>query len=30
MEEDDFDPYALIAGILETEDRIIDPDMWIK
>jgi hypothetical protein len=30
MDDEDFDPYALIAGLLETEDRIIDPDMWIK
>jgi hypothetical protein len=30
MEDEDIDPYALIQGLLETEDRTIDPDMWIK
>ena len=30
MDEDEFDPYAAIAGILESEELTIDPDMWIK
>lgn len=30
MEDEELDPYALIEGILEAEETLIDEDMWIK
>lgn len=30
MYDDDTDPYALIEGILNTEDHDIDPEMWLS
>lgn len=29
-DEFNMDPYDAIYALLGTEDRIIDPDMWIK
>lgn len=29
-DEFDIDPYDAICALLDTEDRMIDPDMWIK
>lgn len=28
--DEELDPYALIDGILSTEDTLIDEDMWVK
>lgn len=30
FEDDEVDPYALIDGILSTEDAYIDERMWVK
>lgn len=30
MEDEDYDPYALIDDLLSTEDHLIDPEMWIS
>lgn len=28
--DEEWDPYTAINEILDTEDMIIDPDMWVK
>jgi hypothetical protein len=28
-DDEEYDPYTAIKDILDTEDRLIDPDMWV-